>query len=144
MNDQQFLSRLAEELSALLDGPGYEGVYAGPWWETAMGESSGAGPVPKAWKCAVLRRRPEGGAEHWGHLFLISGPDSARATIVVAQLQGTHRARFGEPVSFPTGPAEAPFTIVARPIAAGRDRRIVDLARALALRLAPPAAGPTA
>ncbi len=52
----------------VLAGPEFSGVYTSPLW-----------PVPApadhpSWKCAVLQRRVEGGAEHWGHLYLVVSP----------------------------------------------------------------------
>jgi hypothetical protein len=143
MDEPEFLRRLNEELSKVFEGPNYERVYAGPWWETPITEANAPEPPRRAWKCAVLQRRPEGGAEHWGHLFVITGSDGARAAVAVAQLPVGHRARFGDPVAFPTGSSVAPYTIVARPIAPGRPPRIVALAKELAARLGPAPPAPT-
>ncbi len=58
-------------LREVLGRPEFAGVYAGPWWPlpSADGEVRG-------WKRAVLKRRSGGGAEHWGHLFLVEAPES--------------------------------------------------------------------
>ena len=51
--------------STVLRDPLFEGVYLSPLWDL---------PAPEgilAWKRSVLRRRPGGGAEPWGHLFLV-------------------------------------------------------------------------
>jgi hypothetical protein len=51
-----------------------EGAYASPWWASPV---DGTHPGVRAWKAAVLCRRPEGGAEHWGHVFVVLGPSGS-------------------------------------------------------------------
>ncbi|MFZ0892000.1 MAG: hypothetical protein WB778_02205 [Thermoplasmata archaeon] len=64
--------RLRERLDLALERishlPAFDGVYLGPWWELPS-LSHQLGMV--GWKRAVLRRVAGGGAEHWGHLFLL-------------------------------------------------------------------------
>ena len=57
--------RFQEACSQVLNGPAFEGVYLSPLWDLP------APPGIVAWKCSVLRRKAEGGAEPWGHLFLV-------------------------------------------------------------------------
>jgi hypothetical protein len=61
-------------LSATAGHSPFEEVYTGPPWDTT---ASSARAAVQVWKVAVLRRREEGGAEHWGHLFLLLGPGAA-------------------------------------------------------------------
>ncbi|MFZ1023900.1 MAG: hypothetical protein WAN87_07180 [Thermoplasmata archaeon] len=64
--------RLRERLDGALErsaqAPGFEGVYLGPWWDLP---NDSPRPLLVGWKRAVLRRVAGGGAEHWGHLFLV-------------------------------------------------------------------------
>jgi hypothetical protein len=64
-------------LRAAIRAPQFEGLYAPDWWELPPGA-----PGTLGWKRAVLRRRIEGGAEHWGHLFLLTGPAGAELSLV--------------------------------------------------------------
>ncbi len=63
------LDRVDAELRNLLRSDSLPGLYAGPWWP--FEPEPGTPDPPTGFKCAVLRRRPEGGAEHLGHLFLL-------------------------------------------------------------------------
>lgn len=61
-------ARFEGACSAVLREAPFQGVYVSPLWEV---------PVPEgfaAWKRSVLRRLEGGGAEHWGHLFLVEAP----------------------------------------------------------------------
>jgi hypothetical protein len=58
--------------------PPFEQVYPGPVWESAS--PTGATPTG-VWKIAVLERRSTGGAEHWGHLFLVVGENTSKLQI---------------------------------------------------------------
>ena len=42
-------------------------VYLTPWWDLPSARPE----REHGWKRAVLRRNPHGGADHWGHLFLL-------------------------------------------------------------------------
>ncbi|MFZ0829966.1 MAG: hypothetical protein WAN40_02380, partial [Thermoplasmata archaeon] len=46
------------------------------------------------WKMAVLRRQPGGGAEHWGHLFIVLGP---KASDVLIRPEGGMQGDPGRP-----------------------------------------------
>ena len=52
-----------------------QGVYLSPWWTLPPPLRA---PV-RGWKRAVLRRNPHGGADHWGHLFLLYHDKVGRA-----------------------------------------------------------------
>ncbi|MGI0151779.1 MAG: hypothetical protein ACREC5_07575 [Thermoplasmata archaeon] len=65
---EELLGRVDPIFRKFLGTRGPQGLYAGPWWP--LTGPAGAGR-PLGWKCAVLRRRPTGGAEHWGHLYLV-------------------------------------------------------------------------
>ncbi|MCI4319059.1 MAG: hypothetical protein L3K23_02865 [Thermoplasmata archaeon] len=55
-------------IRGVLEYPRFSAVYLGPWWDmSANVDLDGV----EGWKRAVLRRVPHGGAQHWGHLFLI-------------------------------------------------------------------------
>ena len=56
----------------------FEGVYTGPAWES--GPPLGGSAV-RVWKLAILRRQPSGGAEHWGHLFIVQGQGASGVVI---------------------------------------------------------------
>jgi hypothetical protein len=75
--------RVTQELDRAIARPDRTGVYAGPWWDLAP---TGPGAASPGWKRAILRRWPGGGAEHWGHLFLILSTDPAATSIRVASL----------------------------------------------------------
>lgn len=60
--------RFEEACSEALNDPSFEGVYLSPLWDLP------APPGIVAWKRSVLRRRAGGGAEPWGHLFLVEEP----------------------------------------------------------------------
>ncbi len=65
---------LWEQVGAATAGhPPYERVYTSPAWEVP--DATGARRAG-VWKLAVLERRPTGGAEHWGHLYVIYGEDA--------------------------------------------------------------------
>lgn len=65
---QELASKFDRLCQAALGGPGLDGVYVSPLWETYT--STGPGRS-RAWKRSVLRRIPGAGAEPWGHLFLV-------------------------------------------------------------------------
>ncbi|HZY70070.1 MAG TPA: hypothetical protein VFF67_03720 [Thermoplasmata archaeon] len=79
-------------ITGLLEYAMFQGVYLGPWWEIGEGE------LPdgiQAWKRSVLRRVPQRGAQHWGHIFLVTTrswakgevePDSFASSIGAAEL----------------------------------------------------------
>ncbi len=71
----EFRERLDRILELAVQESSFDGVYFGPWWEL-----SGPGFVD-GWKRAVLRRRPGGGADHWGHLFLVFSAAQASVRI---------------------------------------------------------------
>ncbi len=57
--------RFEAACSTVLRDPAFAGVYVSPLWDL---------PAPEgilAWKRSVLCRQPGGGAEPWGHLFLV-------------------------------------------------------------------------
>jgi hypothetical protein len=56
-------------IRGVLEYPRFSALYVGPWWD--MSSSVDLDGV-EGWKRAVLRRIPHGGAQHWGHLFLIT------------------------------------------------------------------------
>ncbi|HLY77661.1 MAG TPA: hypothetical protein VKT21_07230 [Thermoplasmata archaeon] len=65
---------LWEQVGAATAGhPPYERVYTSPAWEVP--DATGARHAD-VWKLAVLERRLTGGAEHWGHLYVIYGKDA--------------------------------------------------------------------
>ncbi|MCI4352843.1 MAG: hypothetical protein L3K14_05580 [Thermoplasmata archaeon] len=64
----------AATVSGSVDGR----VYTGPAWETPNRDTSLSARV---WKLAVLERRPEGGAEHWGHMLLVLGKTPSKVVI---------------------------------------------------------------
>lgn len=68
-----------------------QGVYLSPWWDLP---ESGRGLV-RGWKRAVLRRNPHGGADHWGHLFLVfhEGVGQAELEAEKRDLVGSRRAQ---------------------------------------------------
>jgi hypothetical protein len=74
-NWAEFWGRVASGLTGM---PPFEAVYTGPAWEMAVPESS---VETKVWKMAVLQRRPPGGAEHWGHLFLLLGSNASKVIL---------------------------------------------------------------
>ncbi len=57
--------RFEEACSRVLSDPSFQGVYLSPLWDLP------APPGTAAWKRSVLRRKAGGGAEPWGHLFLV-------------------------------------------------------------------------
>ncbi len=54
-----------------------QGVYLTPWWDLPPADRAGV----RGWKRAVLRRNPHGGADHWGHLFLLCHEGLGRAEL---------------------------------------------------------------
>lgn|GEM_PF-3383465 len=66
MSPEFLLGYLDLAISGVLDYTRYAGLYLGPWWDLPA-------PAPnlRGWKRAVLKRRTEFGATHWGHLFLV-------------------------------------------------------------------------
>ncbi|HEV2448898.1 MAG TPA: hypothetical protein VGU43_00605 [Thermoplasmata archaeon] len=64
-------------LERVLATPEMEGVYLSPWWPL---ESTGAAGEFAGWKRSILRREPGRGAEHWGHLFLLTAPGARPPT----------------------------------------------------------------
>ncbi|MGA7860885.1 MAG: hypothetical protein WCB19_03400 [Thermoplasmata archaeon] len=64
--------------SSTVGHPPYEAVYTGPVWESASPTGPGSARV---WKIAVLERRASGGAEHWGHLFVVLGENASKIAI---------------------------------------------------------------
>lgn len=118
----------------LTEGPAC-GLYAGPWWRMEPDRaSSGSGT---GWKCAVLRRRPEGGADHLGHLYLL-GIGTAES---VSMVGGS--GHDGLPVqvrqwSLPSD--HGPLVLVARAReGTGGDLPLVRLAASVVERLRPDA-----
>jgi hypothetical protein len=61
--------------TACSNQPAFERVYAGPAWENK------GPPDVRVWKIAILERRPEGGANHWGHLFVAIGEGALKVGI---------------------------------------------------------------
>ena len=54
-----------------------QGVYLSPWWELPAPARANV----RGWKRAVLCRNPHGGADHWGHLFLLCHEGVGRAEL---------------------------------------------------------------
>jgi hypothetical protein len=97
----------------------FEGVYTGPVWENPMAKGSETAHV---WKLAVLQRQPSGGAEHWGHLFLVVGTDPSEVSIrPEGGLAGDPNRPSLE--SLPRGPG-SPFEIRVRPRSVDTDARL--------------------
>ncbi len=78
-----------------------QGVYLSPWWE--LPEPLKA-PV-RGWKRAVLRRNPHGGADHWGHMYLLCHDGVGRAELEVeaAEFTGARKARELEEIPLRVG-----------------------------------------
>ncbi|HYK94151.1 MAG TPA: hypothetical protein VEY07_08960 [Thermoplasmata archaeon] len=88
-----------------------QGVYLSPWWE--LPEPSRA-PV-RGWKRAVLRRNPHGGADHWGHLFLLCHEGVGRAELEseeMALVGGRERTQL---IEIPLRVGRPEVTLVLRP-----------------------------
>ena len=110
----------------------YGNVYLSPWWEMAE--------VPegiRAWKRAVLERRPLRGAEHWGHLYLIVSD----APVPAGRLSLFHRPTSSNPI--PERPFEARLSLregrqlaqlVSRPTGEGRAESLAGFAREVEIR----------
>lgn len=81
-----------------------QGIYLSPWWALPPPVRA---PV-RGWKRAVLRRNPHGGADHWGHFFLLYYDNVGRAELDVEEMAYTRapsrraiheiRLRVGRPV----------------------------------------------
>jgi hypothetical protein len=56
----------------------FEAVYPGPSWPVKTPPGAGHARV---WKMAVLERRAGGGAEHWGHVFVVVGENAPDVVI---------------------------------------------------------------
>lgn len=56
-------------ITGLLEYPMFQGVYLGPWWE--IGDDRLPDGV-EGWKRSVLRKVPQRGAQHWGHIYLVT------------------------------------------------------------------------
>jgi hypothetical protein len=92
--------------AAAADTASSPGVYPGPAWESGS-------PETRVWKIAVLRRRLSGGAEHWGHLFVVAGPDSS--TVIIRPEGGMLADRDQPPLeTIPRMPGD-PFEVRLRP-----------------------------
>lgn len=72
------VQRFAAACAEILRSPTLEGVYVGPLWEIP---SNPPREGVRGWKMSVLRRRLGGGAENWGHLFLIVCTEGKDPTI---------------------------------------------------------------
>jgi hypothetical protein len=118
-------------LAAALALPSRAGVYVGPWWDL---ESTGPPNPPRGWKRAILRRRPGGGAEHWGHLFLVVSSDPGDTGIDVATLplfkDSRSAARTRRTFRLPTRPGVA--WLIARPSTPLGEAPLGELAREIA------------
>ena len=78
VSPQEWSSLWERAAIATAGHPPHEMVYTGPPWEIP---SSSAAVTSTIWKVAVLQRRPIGGAEHWGHLFLLVGERTSEVRI---------------------------------------------------------------
>jgi hypothetical protein len=87
------------------------------------------------WKLAVLRRRPGGGAEHWGHLFVLVDPlgvPSARS-LSSSGLFGSAPLE-GESREYPFHSVEGAGLVVARARTPGNLVQLARIAEALGVR----------
>jgi hypothetical protein len=80
-------------ITGVLDYSKFAGVYLGPWWD--LGDLVAMDGV-QVWKRAVLRRIPNAGAQHWGHLYLVTARTYARVELTPETLGFT-----GKPSKFP-------------------------------------------
>jgi hypothetical protein len=65
-------------IRGVLEYPRFAGVYLGPWWDMASHlDTDGI----EGWKRSVLQRIPHGGAQHWGHIFLVTTRRWARLNV---------------------------------------------------------------
>lgn len=97
----------------------FEEVYTGPVWEGPVVES----PVHvRVWKVSILQRRPGGGAEHWGHLFLVEGGrDRPLSLEPHSPVPGLVAPRTIETLP---GAADLPFDVRIRPVTEGTSDRL--------------------
>lgn len=85
-----------------------QGIYLSPWWDLPSDTEDLRG-----WKRAVLRKDPHGGADHWGHIFL-----------VVLEGRGTVTLAADHPVFGVSRSAQRPVEV---PLRAGRPRVVLFL-----------------
>lgn len=97
----------------------FEDVYTGPVWAGPAVEAPARAQV---WKVSVLERRPGGGAEHWGHLFLVQGEGHRVVTLEPqSPVPGVLAPRAIETLP---GPGDLPFEVRIRPVAENTSDRL--------------------
>jgi hypothetical protein len=66
---------LERTIGGMIGRPPFVAAYTGPVWESSGPEGT------RMWKIAVLERRPAGGADHWGHLFIVVAQNTSKVRI---------------------------------------------------------------
>jgi hypothetical protein len=125
------LRTVRKALDELLHAPEFGGVYHGPWWSVPLSSPPGEAATGAAWKCAVLRRRPNG-ADHEGHLFLVVAAGPAAAELHSERWLGELPVTAGRVTTIPIPLPAANVTLFARSRAGALEPRIFEIARRLA------------
>lgn len=139
LTDDEVERALVEASRAVSADPAFAGVYTGPPWPILPTGAAGSG-----WKLAVLRRRPAGGADHWGHVFLVRRGAPASVSIEPERLglSGTREAGVEPVPGRPDLPDLVAFARPTQPATAAELRRYAGrLLDRLADRLVRPPSG---